>query len=98
MNYQIEVSLKNCPRPVKWDGETDDEFQVRLDQWEKHDKDKSFWRTIMLDGDGITAHHFAINSPLFPNSETGANELQKSIIQAGTAIAARHVSKNELLP
>ncbi len=93
MKYTIEVELRNVVPPMQFDGETDSEFDARYKQWEQ-DKDKSFWRAIIRDTDG---KYFAMNSPLFNNSDNGYPELAGIISNIGIA-AGQHQSskKNEI--
>ncbi len=96
MTYKIEVGLRNCLPPSKFNGETDAEFEARYNHWETQLKDKSFWRAMMIDGvdsDITRQHHMAIESPLFYNSANGSTELELTMSRCGIALRKRQESK-----
>jgi len=97
MNYQIEINLRRPQRPVPFNDESDDEFGKRWKLWHDDLQYKRFWRLMMLDGDGITAHHFAMESALFLRTENGSIQLRKMMEGAAVALQNRQSrNKNEI--
>jgi hypothetical protein len=97
MNYKIEIGYRPVLPPVKFNDETDEDFEVRRILWETEEQYKSFWRTVVMDETGMTPQHFAINSPLFHRVESGAKELRELMESAAVVLERRQASKkNEI--
>ncbi len=100
VSYTIEIRYRNCPRPMKWDGESEEEFNSRYKRWETELKEKSFWRALArtgVDSDITRQQHMAIESPLFDNSQNGETELFNLMCNMGVALSKRqHDQKNEI--
>jgi len=98
MKYTIEIGLRDCQYPQRYDGETDAEYEGHVKWWEIEGQYSAYWRLNMIDGDGITAHHFAMKSGIFRKTENGSKELSEMVSGAALALSHRQASKkNELL-
>lgn len=88
--YTITTLYRQPQPPSKYDGETDEDFEERLAEYEE-DKNKRFWRVVISTGINSTEtrERLAIESELFPPGDHDKYALIKLLTTAGIIIAKK---------